>query len=381
MKVRFWDRLLTALAGLLLFATGLIFFLWAFKGIPVDWLNSLTVKEVGRLPIFVALGLGAVMVLLGIHSISLLFRRRGKKGFVVQKTEHGDLSISIHAMENLVQKCIDKHEELTLVSNHIENTRDGVVVDLRIGLANGVSIPLVVSTLQKQIKQYITSCSGIDVKEVKVEVETASIKAEKSPYSVPDSLMQTTPKVAQVETPPAPRPVQTIDRNVVQMERPAQPPERSDRVERSNRPEKSDRNERSARSERSERSERPERPERVERIERVVTPPVNSVQPAVSPVQQPAPQVMQRMQADLKGPSFPEPVVPAVPVETIEEKKRPLHQRLFGHKEQPAIVPMPPELERKAEFADEPMMFDMQEDADSAHEALEAQEGEDHEEH
>jgi hypothetical protein len=242
----------------------------------------------------------------------------------------------------------------------------------------------VVSTLQKQIKQYITSCSGIDVKEVKVEVETASIKAEKSPYSVPDSLMQTTPKVAQVETPPAPRPVQTIDRNVVQMERPAQPPERQDRVERSNRPEKSDRNERSARSERSERSERPERPERVERIERVVTPPVNSVQPAVSPVQQPAPQVMQRMQADLKGPSFPEPVVPAVPavpVETIEEKKRPLHQRLFGHKEQPAIVPMPPELERKAEFADEPMMFDMQEDADSAHEALEAQEGEDHEEH
>jgi uncharacterized alkaline shock family protein YloU len=377
-KVRFWDRLLTALAGLLLFATGLVFFLWAFKGIPADWLNSLTVKEVGRLPIFVALGLGAVMVLLGIHSISLLFRRRGKKGFVVQKTEHGELSISIHAMENLVQKCIDKHEELTLVSNHIENTRDGVVVDLRIGLANGVSIPLVVSTLQKQIKQYITSCSGIDVKEVKVEVETASIKAEKSPYSVPDSLLQTPVKASPVEMQPAPRPVQTIERPVQQMERPAQP---VDKAERSNRTERPERPELIERPERSVRSERSEKPERVERIERVVTPPVNGVQPAVNPVQQPAPQVMQRMQADLKGPSFPEPPVPPATYENNEEKKRPLHQRLFGHKEQPAIVPMPPELERKAEFADEPMMFDMQEDADSAHEALEAQEGEDHEEH
>lgn len=379
MKVRFWDRLLSALAGLLLFATGLVFFLWAFKGIPADWLNSLTVKEIGRLPIFVALGLGAVMVLLGIHSLSLLFRRRGKKGFVVQKTEHGELSISIHAMENLVLKCIDKHEELTVVSNHIENTRDGVVVDLRIGLANGVSIPLVVSTLQKQIKQYITSCSGIDVKEVKVEVETASIKAEKSPYSVPDSLLQTQVKAAPVETP---RPAQTIERNVQQMERPERPQERPAQMQdRPDRPERSERNERSGRNERperSDRSEKSERPDRAERMERVVTPPANGVQPAVNPVQQPAPQVMQRMQADLKGPSFPEP--PA-PVENIEEKKRPLHQRLFGHKEQPAIVPMPPEMERKAGFADEPMMFDMQEDADSAHEALTTQEGEDHEEH
>ena len=343
MKVRFLDRLLTALAGLLLFATGLIFFLWAFRGIPADWLNALTVKEIGRLPIFVALGLGAVMVLLGIHSISLLFRRRGKKGFVVQKTEHGELSISIHAMENLVQKCVDRHEELTVVSNRIENTRDGVVVDLRIGLANGVSIPLVVSTLQKQIKQYITSCSGIDVREVKVEVETASIKAEKSPYSVPDTLLQSIPKAPPMEAPPPARPVQPADR-------PAQPAERPERIE--------------------------QRVERIERIERTVTPPVNGVQPAIKPVQQPAPQVMQRMQPDLKGPSFPEP-----PAENTEEKKRPLHQRLFGHKEQPAIVPMPPEMERKAGLSDEPVMFDLTEDDDSAMDPLDAQEVDDREEH
>ncbi len=340
MKVRFWDRLLTAVAGLLLFATGLIFFLWAFRGIPADWLNALTVKEIGRLPIFVALGLGTVTVLLGIHNNSLLFRRRGKKGFVVQKTEHGELSISIHAMENLVQKCVDKHEELTVVSNRIENTRDGVVVDLRISLANGVSIPLVVSTLQKQIKQYITSCSGIDVKEVKVEVEAASTKAEKSPYSVPDSLLQNIPKANPVEIPPATRPVQPAEKAAQPMERPAQPVER------------------------------------VERAERAVTPPANGVQPAVKPVQQPAPQVMQRMQPDLKGPSFPEP--PA-PVEMNEEKKRPLHQRLFGHKEQPAIVPIPPDLERKSELRDEPM-FDLAEEDDSIRDSLDAQEEDSREE-
>ena len=168
------------------------------------------------------------------------------------------MSISIHAMENLVQKCVDRHEELTAVSNHIENTRDGVVVDLRIGLANGVSIPLVVSTLQKQIKQYITSCSGIDVQEVKVEVETASIKAESSPYSVPDTLLQNIPKAGPADMIPPAKAMPPVDRAV-------QPP-----------------------------------------ADRAVQPPVNGVQPAVKPVQPPVPQVMMRMQPDLKGPSFPD---------------------------------------------------------------------------
>ena len=76
----------------------------------------------------------------------------------------------------------------------------------------------------------------------------------------------------------------------------------------------------------------------------------------------------------MKGPSFPEPQPEA------EEKKRPLHQRLFGHKEQPAIVPMPPDLERKAELQDEPVMFDFSEDDDSAADSLDAQEVDDREE-
>ncbi len=259
MRMRFLDRLLAALAGFLLFLSGLAIFLWAVGAIPGDNLTALTEQEVDRTLLFVALGLGVVMALLGANSMALLFRRQSKKGFVMQRTEHGQLSISIHAMENLVQKCVDKHQELTVVSNRIENTRDGVVVDLRIGLAGGVSIPLVVNTLQKQIKQYITSCSGIDVKEVRVEVETTGAKAENSPFAVPETLLPTPPKADPIE-PPEP----------------------------------------------------------------------------VKITEQPVPPAVPKTPPEPKAPEFPEPLA--------EEKKRPLHQRLFGHKEQPAIVPMPPEL-------------------------------------
>ena len=90
----------------------------------------------------------------------------------MQHTEYGDLSISMSAMENMVKKCVDPHEDLKVSGTRIHHARDGVIISLRIALANGVNIPITVSALQKQIKQYITSCSGVDVKEVRVMVET-----------------------------------------------------------------------------------------------------------------------------------------------------------------------------------------------------------------
>ncbi len=334
MKLRFWDRLLSALEGLLLIATGLVFFLWAAKGIPASWLEVLTAKEVNRILFFSALGAGALLTLLGVHSLSILFRRKRKKGFVVQKTEHGELSISIHAMENLVQKCIDKHQELTLVSNRIANTRDGVVVDLRIGLANGVSIPLVVSTLQKQIKQYITSCSGIDVKEVKVEVETANLKSESGPYTVPETLIQGGAKPVEQNS-PKPAPQQPASQSQYQPAPPA--PQYQQPVQPQYQP-----------------PVQQPAPQQV----KSTPPPAPQAKPEPKPEPRrevPAPQAqlhpnqkerqqVYKVPADLKGPVF------ANPSKEGAEKKRPLHQRLFGHKEQPAIVPVPPEMTKKAEI-------------------------------
>ena len=45
-------------------------------------------------------------------------------------------------------------------------------MEIKVTLLNGMNIPLTVNALQKQIKQYITSCSGVDVYKVRVMVET-----------------------------------------------------------------------------------------------------------------------------------------------------------------------------------------------------------------
>lgn len=198
MKIRIVERLLAALAGLLLALQGVLYALWAFGVIEKAWLPQMGDGLVAKLLTAI------VFILLGIFLCGLLFRRsKGRKGFVLQSTENGELSISIKAMESLVQKCVDKHDELKVLSINISNGRDGVVVALKIGLANGISIPLAVNSLQKQIKQYITACSGVDVQEVRVQVETTSASPAGSPYAVAETeiVLEKEPDAPEAEKP------------------------------------------------------------------------------------------------------------------------------------------------------------------------------------
>ena len=161
MKIRIADRILVALAGIVLLAVvvavvGQVFF--DAKIIDTTGvLGGLFAAEEGKLPVAVIVAAG-VMLLIGVYCVCMLFRRRrGKKGFVLQQTENGELSIAIKAMEGLVHKCVECHPELKLTHVHVEPGKDGITVDLRIALASGVSIPLAVGALQKQIRQYITA--------------------------------------------------------------------------------------------------------------------------------------------------------------------------------------------------------------------------------
>lgn len=172
MKMTVWDRIWSALSGVLiilaaLWLLGLVLVAqptWleeAWMSAPLTWWQR-AVMIVGAL----------ALMALGLHDILLLFRRGREKGFIIQHSEYGDMSISMKALESMVQKCVASHQELTVNLTRIQHAREGIIVDIRITLLGGVNIPLTVNALQKQIKQYITSCSGVDVHKVRVMVET-----------------------------------------------------------------------------------------------------------------------------------------------------------------------------------------------------------------
>ena len=166
MKFRFWDQLIFYCGAVLAMLAGVFLFLLGLQipglagGMPA-WAQTLCIV------------LGLMMAAFGGFIINFPRRYSAKKSeFVVQRTDSGELRIAVKAIENLVQKCIDLHEEIKPLSMEILNGREGVVVDLNVALANNISIPLAVASLQKQIKQYLIASSGVEVKEVRVSVES-----------------------------------------------------------------------------------------------------------------------------------------------------------------------------------------------------------------
>ncbi len=200
MKLRIVDRVVIAVAAcaLIVFCGAII--AEAFFNAPV--LSALSAAMQGEKAIAYILML--VLIALSVCCFMMLMRRKGKRGFVMQNTDGGDLAIALNAVDGLVQQCVSVHEEMQLVASSVRCDHDGVSVDLRVMMANGVSVPLAVDALQKQIRQYVTSCTGVNVQEMHVQVDAMDGQPVQTPYTVPAVLQAAAPALKSAEAEPAP---------------------------------------------------------------------------------------------------------------------------------------------------------------------------------
>ena len=135
-----------------------------------------------------------VLVALAVLLISAVLpgKRRRSSSFAIQKNENGTVRISLKALDALVQKCLNQHAELKVVTSSLFSDEESIRVDIHITLQSDISMPLAISALQKQVKKYLEACSGVTVQEVRVFVDgttPATGDAANSPYAIPASLL------------------------------------------------------------------------------------------------------------------------------------------------------------------------------------------------
>ena len=206
MKLRISDRICGALAGLALAFGAVAAVLRSVFSIHLlrivsDWIA--TYIERGSFLWKACICVGAVLLLaIGVHCILMLFRHNGRKGsFVTQKTDAGEMSISIHAIERLVEQCAERYPETEVESIRLENLKDSLIIRMKIAMDSGINIPLTVGNLQRQVKQYVTDCSGVDVREVKVQIEPTAAKRG-APNNAPAAPAVERPAIQPVEEEP-----------------------------------------------------------------------------------------------------------------------------------------------------------------------------------
>ena len=198
MKHPVWDRILlficalAALAG----AAGIVMLLMGY--ISMDFI----LEQAARLnPGYlkhqiILIAAAVVLALLAIFLLSAMIpsRKKRKKSstFAIQRNENGLVRISVKALETLVQKVLDEHAEVKVVTSSMYSDEESIRVDIHIALQSDISMPLAISALQKQIKRYIEACSGVMVQEVRVFVDStipATEETKNSPYAIPASLL------------------------------------------------------------------------------------------------------------------------------------------------------------------------------------------------
>ena len=140
----------------------------------------------------IAVAVALLLVALLLFGMMLPAKRKRSSNFAIQRNENGMVRISLKAIETLVQKCLNQHAELKVVTSSLYSDEESLRVDVHIMLQSDISMPLAISALQKQLKKYLEACSGVMVQEVRVFVDgttPATEETAKSPYAIPASLL------------------------------------------------------------------------------------------------------------------------------------------------------------------------------------------------
>lgn len=191
MKLKLSDRILTALIAVLFLLGAAAVVAEGIFGVAVSpRIVSLMSGPGMRLTLLRAAAV-VICLLLCLLCLCVTFRRKGKddQEFVLQTREGGQLRVSVKAIEGLVRKHVGVHNEMILRSVEMINRRDGLSVAIVVGTAENISIPLAVSTLQKQLREYILESTGVELRDIHVDVDNAQEDLTAGTYRFLDSVI------------------------------------------------------------------------------------------------------------------------------------------------------------------------------------------------
>ncbi len=189
MKKSVLIRVLAALGGVTLLAAAACVATEGFFGVPVTAMLGGLLSSGHVLAVLAKLLLLIGLLVLAGAVIVCAVPRKPKEqdGFIMQKGENGAIGISVKAIEKQVRACVARYDVIAGAEVSIRECRDGLIILLNVDQVAGVNIPLSVGMMQKQIKQYVSGCTGVDVHEVRVMVENNTTNVVASPFAVQEA--------------------------------------------------------------------------------------------------------------------------------------------------------------------------------------------------
>ncbi|WP_373230481.1 alkaline shock response membrane anchor protein AmaP [Cohnella sp.] len=169
--IRMLDRLLLFLYSIAIGVAAIIAIVAASGGFSEKWLNEVVSEFTGAArAIQASVIIGAIIILL----ISIRFfivsvrREGGSLPSINQRTEHGDIRISVETVENLALKAASRTRGVKDLRARVRVTEAGLEIMIRAFVDGEGSIPTLSEEMQRTVSGQIEEATGIPVAEVSV---------------------------------------------------------------------------------------------------------------------------------------------------------------------------------------------------------------------
>lgn len=170
--IRIVDKLLLFLYSIMIGAISIfiacIGFKWISRGDLIELIDGLNTTPSIQITLIV---IGLLLLLISIRFfIVSLHRGTASAPSIDQRTDYGDIRISIETIENLALKAASKQRGVKDLRARIRATDSGLDIVIRAVVDGESSIPALTEDIQRSVKEHIEEIAGIPVTNVAVFV-------------------------------------------------------------------------------------------------------------------------------------------------------------------------------------------------------------------
>lgn len=177
MKMKWFDRVLLALALVLLFALSVFTIgiaLGVFRAAFVDFYNLMTNGVWVNAAILAAAGVVVFLIALRLLVASCSHKHAPDLPTTVllKTTDNGSIRIALSAIDTMVQRAARSSSAVRDVASRIlVNENDALLVQLRISFVPDTVVQDATAQIQSEVREYVQVHSGVPVNEVQVFVD------------------------------------------------------------------------------------------------------------------------------------------------------------------------------------------------------------------
>jgi len=166
------DRLLLLIYSLIVFVLSVIAICVVARIVPrretLDWLGDMYGSQLLQ---GIVLGVAIVLLLISLRFLYVALKRGNASApSIDQRTNYGDIRISLETVENLALKAASKERGVKDLKARIRIAESGIDIALRTVVDGESVIPTLTEDIQRAVKEHVEEITGIPVANVSVFV-------------------------------------------------------------------------------------------------------------------------------------------------------------------------------------------------------------------